>query len=225
MMAALNRLERLYSRAYWLAVRAGAVRERALRTLMPARMHVVHYSWPFLPAICPCDLHLCDYLVERGVRGKAVFHFGSGGHHLVGLRNRDDRLDNDVLAITASPGEHARYVKEVVRDPALGARYKVLFGDIYNLSPAALPLFDLISLFHLGEFVEPPSSRRRLDDAGLLDLFLSKAAPGARVLFYEGSMGRRQAEPIIERAVAAGRLTFEERYKTLLAYRVVAAAP
>jgi hypothetical protein len=205
----------LKSRAYWWTVKARDTKERALRRLWPSRMRFVTYSWPLLPAICPCDLDLCDYLRERGVRGKAVFHFGSGGHHLVGLRNREDGLGNDVLAVTASPSEHAAYVRRVVRDPSLGAGYRVLFADIYDLGPAALPRFDVVTLFHLCEF-SPPGGGRRLDDRGLLDLFVAKLAPGGRLLFYERSEAWARARPLVEEAVASGRLRVEERYRTLL---------
>jgi hypothetical protein len=212
-------LSRLRDRAYWWGANANGLKERALRALMPTRMRFVHYSWPLLPDICPCDIHLCDFLKERGIRGQSVFHFGTGGHHLVGLRNREDCLDNDILSITASPGEHARYLSFIVREPALGARYKVLFADIYNLRPAVLPTFDVITLFHLCEFREDRSPRRELDDAGVLDLFLRRAAPNARLIFYERSAGRGAAEPLIERAVGERHLSFDERYRSLLVYR------
>lgn len=182
-------------------------------------MKVVPYSWPLLPEVCPCDVHFCDYLRERNVAKKSIFHFGSGGHHLVGWRNRADALENEILAVTASPGEHAQYVRQVIRDPSLGTHYKVLFADIYDFGERFLPDFDVVTLFHLCEFSPVGGRRRRIDDAGVLDLFRAKLAPGGRVLFYERSDGRREAERIVGRAVAEGKMFFEERYKSLLIYR------
>jgi hypothetical protein len=165
-------------------------------------------------------VHFCSYLEERNVSKKSIFHFGSGGHHLVGRRNRDAALENEVLAITASPREHARYVKKVTRDPSLGRHYRVLFADIYDLSAASLPEFDVVTLFHLFEYTPTDDQRRRLDDAGVLDLFRSKLTRHGRLLFYEGSIGRPRTRGIIERAVADGKISFEEQYKSLLIYRV-----
>ena len=182
-------------------------------------MRFVHYEWPLEPEMCPCDLHFCSYLRARDVRRRAVFHFGTGAHHLVGLRNLEERLENDILGITASPHEHERYVKLLIRSPALGVHYKVLFGDIYQLNAAVLPTFDLVTLFHLCEFTNPIQSDGRLSDAALVDLFLSKLAPEGRLLFYVGSDGRRQTAPILELAVADGKMILEESYQTLRVYR------
>jgi len=165
-------------------------------------------------------VHLCDYLKERDVRNKSVFHFGTGGHHLVGLRNEEDGLENDVLGITACPGEHARYVTKVIENATVGVHYKVLFGDLYNMSAAYLPAFDLVTLFHLGEIEETPSPRRRLDDAGVLELFLGTMSPGGRLFFYTGSWGYLGILPFIERAVASTKMRFQENYKSLSVYRV-----
>jgi hypothetical protein len=200
--------------------RLGTARERILNCLMTGRMDVVPGSWPLSPDVCPCDIHLCEYLQARDIRRSAIFHFGSGGHHLLGLRNRSDGLDNEILAITASPSEHARYVSQAVRDAAIGRHYRVLFGDIYELGPAALPTFDLATLFHLCEFTPSPAARRRLDDAGVLALLRSKVRVGGRLLFYGGSFAFARAAALTERAVEDGQLTFEERYKSLLVYRV-----
>ncbi len=211
----------LVRRRLWRAlVRAGALKERALGTLMPSRMRFVHFDWPLRPEVCPCDVHCCEYLAERDIRGRSVFHFGTGGHHVVGITNRDRGLDNEILGITASPPEHSRYVRLVIRSPSLGKHYKVLFADIYDLGNAGLPTFDLVTLFHLCEFSSPADPRRRMDDAGVLDLFLSKLSPGGRILFYRGSFGYQAATPLIERAVGGGKMSFVECYKSLDVYQV-----
>lgn len=194
------------------------------RTLLTEKMRFVHnswhYSWPLTPDVCPCDVHFCEYLEQHRIRERSIFHFGSGGHHLVGLRNRDGGLDNEILAITASPAEHAQYVSQVIRSPELGRHYRVLFSDIYELGPASLPTFDVATLFHLCEFADSVPNPRRLDDRLVLDLFVSKVVPGGCLLFYSGSYGYHAARPLIERAVAEGRLSFLETWKSLVVYRV-----
>ncbi len=206
--------------ALWkLRVRAGVLKERILNRLLPSRMDVFPCSWPLLPDVCPCDVHFCDYLEEHRVSSRSIFHFGSGGHHLVGLRNHDRALDNDVLAITASPSEHERYVKLVRRDPSLARHYRVLLADIYDLDPAPLPAFDIVTLFHLCEYTPRPPRIHRLDDAGIVGLLSSKLAPRGRIFFYSGSCARDEASRIVERRVADGSLAFEAEYKSLLVYR------
>ncbi len=200
-------------------VRLGEIRQRVLRHLMPGRMRYVAHSWPLRPASCPCDVHFCEYLEQRGVRGKSIFHFGTGGHHVVGLRNHAQAWANDIQGLTVAPGEHARYVRMVIRDPALAAHYKVAFGDIYSLSAALLPSFDLVTLFHLCEFADTTSTGRRLDDAGLVRLFCEHLAPGGRLLLYRGSFGYTRAASLIGHAVDQGWLSFVEEYQSLVIYQ------
>jgi hypothetical protein len=202
-------------------VRAAEFKERVLRKLMPSRMNIVPYSFPLMPDSCPCDIHFCNYLDERKVRGRSIFHFGTGGHHVVGLHNWAGAMGNEILAITASPSECARYVNRVVDTSSLGRHYKVLFADIYDLSATSLPEFDLVTLFHLCEFAPRGETDRetRMDDAGLLELFGSKLTPQGKLMFYEGSFGHRETQLLVEQAVAAGKISFEERYKSLLVFR------
>lgn len=199
------------------------MKERVLRGLAPARLGFVHYSWPLRPTMCPCDLDFCRYLEQSAFRGKSIFHFGTGGHHLVGMHNRRAGLMNDILGLTLSPREQARYVAAVIRDPELGRYYKVLFADIYSLSPACCPRFDLVTLFHLCEFSATNNIGRRMTDRDVLNLFCSKLSPDGRVLFYPGSFGYARALPLIVEAVDAGRLRFEENFRSLSIYRVAGA--
>lgn len=184
------------------------------------RLNIFAESWRYVD-YCPCDLHFAGYLEARAVRGKSIFHFGSGEHHLVGLRNalRQPQDRNEILAVTASPEEHARYLQLVVDDADLANSYKVLFTDIYTLSPRLLPDFDLVTLFHLCEYYDPErSAYARLDDAGLLHLFLSKLAPGGRLFFYTGSEGFHRTEPMVAELVDRGRIEPVEAYESLIVY-------
>jgi hypothetical protein len=209
-----------------MLVRAGGVKDWLMRKLtrvrsLRYRWHLPwEYSWALRPDVCPCDADLCDYLRDRKIAKKSIFHFGSGGHHVVGLRNRDDGLENEILAITASPKEHAHYVERVVSEPSFGRHYKVLFADIYDLAYGSLPEFDLVTLFHLCEFSPVAGQVRRMDDAGVMELFRSKLIAGGRLIFYEGSLGRPGTQRIIERAAAEGKVSFDEKYRSLLFYRV-----
>jgi hypothetical protein len=200
-------------------VRIGALKERVLRSIMPSRMHFVHYSWPLRPDSCPCDVHFCEYLEERGIRQKSIFHFGSGGHHTVGLRSHAAGLANEVFALTVSPREHATYVTRVIGDPALGRYYKLLFADIYRLSAACLPSFDVITLFHLGEFSPSTKSGSPADDREVLRLFLSKLTPGGSILFYPGSFGYPRVQQLLAEAEADGIISYVEKYQSLIIFK------
>jgi len=206
-------------------VRTGAAKERVLRRVLPARMHFVHYSWPLRPGKCPCDVDFCEYLRERNIGGRSVFHFGTGGHHIVGLENARAASPNEVLALTLAPNEHAAYVKRVIRNPALGKHYKVLFADIYSLSPGSLPVFDIVTLFHLCEFSGASTAGQRLTDAEVLRLFLSRLAPQGLILFYPGSYGFPRLAPLLAQEVAAGRMSLVENYRSLVVYRGNAPGP
>lgn len=204
----------------WLAyVGIAGKLEKLRRAWSPRRLNFVHYGWPLRASVCPCDVQFCDYLRDHGVRGRSVFHFGSGAHHLVGERNLADGLGNEVLAITLAPAELRAYMRRVIATPALGRNYKVLFADIYSLGNASLPRFDVATLFHLGEFGDPQSDGRRLDDEGVLALLIDRVAQGGELLFYRGSFAFAKIHPIIERAVARGALQLHAEVGELLVYR------
>jgi SAM-dependent methyltransferase len=168
---------------------------------------------------CPCDLELMEYLKAEGIKGKSLFHFGTGVHHLVGLENQTLDRPNEILGITASALEHQSYAKAVVKDSTLAKYYKVLFSDIYLLTPNTVPMFDIVTLFHLCEFYLPENAAQlHQTDESLVQLFLDKLNPGGRILFYTGSLGFYQTAPILEAFVNAGKLTQVGKYKKLLVY-------
>jgi len=208
-------------RRLWRArVDAAESRDRLLRWLQPARPRFVTHGWPFRPGVCPCDGDFVEWLTARGVRGRSVFHLGTGAHHLVGLENQSRGLDNDVLGLTLAPREHRSYVRAMLREPALGRHYKVLFADLHSLCAAALPRFDVATLFHLGEFGDLSSPARRMDEKGVLDLLCEQLVPGGRVLFYKGSFGYERAALLIAAKAQAGDIRHDEDFRSLRVYRV-----
>lgn len=206
---------RAVGRAWHVYERMGNAKEALLRRVQPGRMRIVPRSWPLWPRMCSCDLHFCDFLQERNIRSKSIFHLGTGGHHIVGLRNRLDGLGNVILGVTVSPDEIKRYVKLVIHDPILGQNYKVLFTDVRDLQAASLPDFDLVTLFHLCEFDSAAGSVHLLSDEGVLGLLTSKLKPGGLLALYRQSIGYRRLGPIIAAAMAAGKLEHREDYKSL----------
>jgi hypothetical protein len=176
--------------------------------------------WPLDEGRCPCDVHLVEYIEKREIRGKAIFHFGTGHHHIVGIKNLDLDRPNEILGITASREEHASYVDLVIKNPRVGLHYKVLFADLYTLHAALLPRFDVITLFHLGEFhTEANRAYTEGNDGTVLWMFVETMNPGALMLLYTRSRGSPEAAILAGEAVRAGVLEALEEYKSLKIYR------
>jgi hypothetical protein len=167
------------------------------------------------------DVDFCDFIHDHNIRDQVIFHFGTGGHHIVGRRNIDLQPPNHILAVTASEGEYNTYIKHIIDNPHTGNYYKALFLDIYTLSERILPRFDVVTLFHLCECYENETSGySTLDDRGLLDLFSSRLQPNGQIIFYRDSVARVKMRSIVNEYVEAGKLVFAEAYKSLLVYRL-----
>ena len=182
-----------------------------------------HYAadWTWQPEVCPADLHFTEYLEDRGIRGKTIFHFGTGSHHHVGLRCFENGSGNVVLGITASITEAEAYTRLAIDNPRLSRAYKAFFGDIYLLEPRLLPALDIVTLFHLCEFrtEEMGVQYGAMTDPELLDLLVDQTRPGGLVLFYTRSAAFDLAEPAIAAWSARRPVERAEDYKTLRVYR------
>ena len=179
-------------------------------------------SWPLSPEVCPCDLHFVCYIKENRVQEKAIFHFGTGEHHLVGRENAKLIKPNEILGITASMKEYISYIDLIVNNPILARTYKVIFADIYTLTPKVIATFDLVTLFHLCEFYDLVNSAyAQLNDDSLLKLFLAKLNPEGKILLYGKSDGAKEAQVIVKRFMDRHELVYEGQFKSLLVYRRV----
>ncbi|WP_150666911.1 hypothetical protein [Pandoraea anhela] len=154
--------------------------------------------WDLRTRECPCDVHFVEWLESVGLSGARIYHFGTGGHHHVGVECAQAHLNNTVLGITASAKEYKSYIDLVTRRPEISKTYVAYFGDIYTSHPALLPMFDVVTLFHLCEFRDESNSRYgAMTDESLLDLFARHIAPHGHLLFYKGSSAYQLAMPII----------------------------
>jgi hypothetical protein len=179
-------------------------------------------TWELDVKRCPCDLEFIDYIKDSSIEDKAIFHFGTGVHHIVGQENQKLNLPNHILGITAAAPEHQAYVKLVLKNPELAKYYKVIFADVYTLTANNLPTFDIINLFHLCEFYLPENSKiTHQNDKSLLQLFIDKLNPDGKILFYSGSAAWGAAQPIIKSFEEAGKIKNVDKYKSLLIYTKV----
>jgi hypothetical protein len=184
------------------------------------KMNYYTDRWPLMIDMCPCDVHFTDYLEARAIQNAAIFHFGTGEHHHVGLRSFENGLNNAVLGITASVEEEQAYVKLAIESPKLSKSYKCFFGDIYLLDARLLPELDVVTLFHLCEFRGPENDPYgALTDLGLLNMLTDNTRPGGLVLFYMKSQAFDRAKPVIAEWAKQKPVERVEEFKTLLVYR------
>lgn len=186
----------------------------------PMTMNIWDVNWFLDEKQCPCDVHFLEYLEQENVTGASIFHFGTGGHHVVGIRTAENGSNNAVLGITASPQEYNDYVKLVIARPEIGRTYKAVFGDIYQLDERLLPQFDYVTLFHTGEFrTERNDEYGALTDFELAELLIGKLRPGGRVMFFAGSFAFDKAEAVASELTARRLVEPEPAYKSLRIYR------
>ncbi|WP_375460882.1 hypothetical protein [uncultured Enterovirga sp.] len=170
----------------------------------PSGLHYWDAYWDHRPAECPCDQDFVLWLDEMAVRDAAIFHFGTGGHHHVGIEcARPDRR-NAVLGITAAPKELDTFVELAIARPDVLRHYNVLFGDIYLLNSRLLPVFDVVTLFHLCEFRgEKNDAYGGMTDLDLTRLLTDHVRPGGHILFFPGSYAWARANDSAKDVVAA----------------------
>lgn len=185
-------------------------------------LNIWDVNWSLDEKQCPCDLHFVEYLEEKRIRGAAIFHFGTGGHHIVGLRTAENGSDNAVLGITASPPEYKAYQDLIIERPEIGRTYKAYFGDIYQLDARLLPELDIATLFHTGEFrTEANDAYGALTDLEVAELLVDKLRPGGLLMFYSGSFAFDKAEAAAAALIKAGRVAPTEDYKSLRLFRKI----
>ena len=82
------------------------------------KMNYWGQKWDLHVDICPCDVHFNEWVEAQKLTGKTIYHFGTGTHHVVGLRQAE--LGNAVFAITASKEEYDAYVALVTENSRRG---------------------------------------------------------------------------------------------------------
>lgn len=179
-------------------------------------------DWPLDDATCPCDSHLVEWLVANDVRGKTIFHFGTGGHHIVGLDNHRRGAPNTILGITAAPKEQEHFLELAIEHAELSRHYQVYFGDIYLLNPRLLPEIHIATAFHLSEFRTDRQDRYGgLTDRQVLERMVDMIPVGGLVMLYSGSYAYWLADSIARSMVADGRIRHAETFKTIEIYAKV----
>src|SRR3954464_4940782 len=157
-------------------------------------------KWDLHEDVCPCDVHVNEWLAEKGQKNKLIYHFGTGTHHVVGVEQARNGSGNAVVAITASIEEYQAYIKLFADNADVAKSYVAYFGDIYLTNPRLLPDFDVVTMVHLCEFSHPNTASAEyggLTDRQVLDLFTAKTKPGGYIIFYMYSKDFHFTKPII----------------------------
>ncbi len=176
-------------------------------------------KWDLDERVCPCDVHFNDWVAKQKLRNKTIYHFGTGTHHVVGIKQA---RKNRVFAITASKEEYEAYIQLVTENSAVAKTYLAYFGDIYLTNPDLLPELDVVTLFHLCEFFFPNTASKSyggLTDEKLLDLCTAKTKKGGHILFYVGSMAWNKALPLVQKWEKRAPVKRVGEFKTLLVFQ------
>jgi hypothetical protein len=187
-------------------------------------LHFWDAYWDLRVKECPCDVHFVQWLDANRVTHSTIYHFGTGGHHFVGIECAKPERQNAVLGITAAPQEYETYVKLAIERPDVLRHYNAVFGDIYLLNEKMLPTFDVVTLFHLCEFRgEKNDAYGALTDLEVANLLTDKTRPGGHILFYPGSFAFDRADHSAKDVIAEWEKGRDvERvgtFETLLVYR------
>ena len=182
-------------------------------------------SWDLREKECPCDVHFIEWLDREKITGSAIYHFGTGNHHHVGIECARESRRNSVLGITAAPQEYQKYIELAIARPEVLRTYNAVFGDIYLVNPKLLPVFDVVTLFHLCEFRgERNDAYGGATDLDVANLLTDKTRPGGHILFFtssfafawDGPMSATKVIGIWEKERPVERVG---EYKSLLVYR------
>jgi hypothetical protein len=190
-----------------------------------AALHYWDAYWDLREAECPCDVHFVQWLDENRITDSAIYHFGTGGHHYVGIECAKAERRNAVLGITAAPQEHEKYVELAIQRPDVLRYYNTIFGDIYLLNEKLLPEFDVVTLFHLCEFRgEKNDAYNALTDLEVTNLLTDKTRPGGYILFFTTSFafdwdGPMSAKNVIAQWEKERDVERVGTFKSLLVYR------
>ncbi len=190
-----------------------------------AALHYWDAYWDLREKECPCDVHFIEWLDKNGITDSTIYHFGTGGHHHVGIQCASEKRRNAVLGITAAPQEHEKYVELAIARPDVLRYYNAVFGDIYLINDKLLPTFDVVTLFHLCEFRgEKNDAYNALTDLEVTNLLTDKTRPGGHILFFPTSFafdwdGPMSAKKVIAQWEKERDVERVGEFKSLLVYR------
>jgi hypothetical protein len=188
------------------------------------KMNLWDAKWDLDEAQCPCDIHFNQWIEANKIANKTIYHFGTGMHHIVGIAQAENGLNNAVFGITASIVEYQAYVKLVSENHQIAKRYLAYFGDIYLSDPRLVPELDIVTLFHANEYIHddtPSPEYGGLDDLKLARLLIGRMRPGGHVMFYTGSFALDKTDAMVATLENEKKLAREGMFQSLLVCRKI----
>ena len=63
-------------------------------------MNIWKKYWDLRTQECPCDVHFVEWLEAACLNGIRIYHFGTGGHHHVGVECARPHLNNTLIHLS-----------------------------------------------------------------------------------------------------------------------------
>lgn len=163
-------------------------------------------GWAWQPDKCPCDQEFIEWMEKYF--GQVVFHMGTGLHHRVGAFVG---RQNTVLGVTLAPSEIEAYIEIIKQFPSLGNSYQVFLCDLHTVDYNLFPTFDIATLFHLGEIVNPYGLSRSMES--VVRRTVECLNLNGVILGYTHSVAAHIAIPLMDEL-----LQFQAQYRSLRIY-------
>jgi hypothetical protein len=91
--------------------------------------------------------------------------------------------------VTAAPQEYEAFVRLAIERPDVLRHYNAVFGNIYLLNRKLLPVFDVVTLFHLCEFRgDKNDAYGAMTDLDLVNLLTNHTRPAGHLLFFRAPL-------------------------------------
>jgi hypothetical protein len=65
--------------------------DKPLRSRTMLKMNYWDAKWDLDVEVCPCDVHFNDWVAKQKLQNKLIYHFGTGTHHVVGIRQATNK--------------------------------------------------------------------------------------------------------------------------------------
>ena len=176
-------------------------------------------KWDLDVDVCPCDSHFNDWAAKNKIKNKLIYHFGTGTHHVIGIKQATNKSNNAVLAITASKEEYDAYIQLSTEKAKVSKAYVAYFGDIYLINAPLLPEIDIATMFHAGEYIGANTTSLEyggVDDLGVARVLHERMRPGGHFLFFTGSFAFDKADALAKVLEGENKLARVGTFKTLM---------
>ena len=137
-------------------------------------------KWDLHEDICPCDVHFNDWVAKEKLKNKNIYHFGSGTHHVVGIKQaeRKNRTKAEVDQIICwLTGYDQEGLQEQIDK---GTDFETFFAQAPKINPNVSLIKGVVCGIRVEEIEDPLMQKIRYLDK-LVDE-LAKGRPMEKIL-------------------------------------------